>query len=87
MLWKHISSLLISPWFVIGDLDELPKPNEKFDAYKGNSTRFTMFNKFINASSPSYLGHLGFSFTWYNKGEASNAIFPRLDRALSTVTC
>lgn len=70
-------------WLIIRNLNELSNSNKKSSKYKGNSTRYDKFNKLINNNR--LIDLLGVAFTWYNKREASNATFARLNRALANV--
>lgn len=48
-LWKqfaHLPSMENEPSLIVGDLNQIANPNEKYSPNKGSSTRYDRFNKF-----------------------------------------
>lgn len=71
------------PRIVLGDLNEFSSPKEKFSINKGNSTRYNIFNNFIDENDLIVLGFTSNHYTWHNKREEHVGIFSHLDRALA----
>lgn len=68
---------------IVGELNELSRPEEQSFRNKGNSTKYNNFNNFIQEHNFIDLGLRGNPYIWYNRREKCAAVFSRLNRALT----
>lgn len=69
------------PWLIMGDFNDISKPNEKFGGSRANTYKINCFNNFILSCKLLDLGLEGPKFTWSNGRLNGNLIHTRIDRS------
>lgn len=82
-LWESftdLSSLSNTPWLIMGDLNEISKPFEKFGRGPPSEYKMKIFNTFLNSCNLLDLGFIRTPFTWTNGRLGSQIVRTRIDR-------
>lgn len=58
----------------MGDLNEIPDPNERQPQSNASFTRYGYFKRFISNNNLVDLGFQGNRFTWYNRRRNNQAV-------------
>lgn len=90
---KHLSWELLRllktasplPWLVAGDFNQILFDAEKKGGAIRSQREMNEFREALDDCELQEIGYTGDLFTWWNKQEAPNAVFERLDRGVASL--
>ena len=83
-LLKHLHSLSVVSWMVLGDFNEISELDEQVGRLDRNANQMAAFWEALADCSLLDMGFRGPLFTWSNKRENEALVRARLDRGVST---